>query len=62
MCPFRHSHSPADQAFWPLSMMERLGGWSSLELKRLCHAGRFSLGECRSPAKATFIFSPKAVP
>jgi hypothetical protein len=25
------------------SMMERLGGWSSLELKRLCHAGRFSL-------------------
>jgi hypothetical protein len=24
-------------------MKERLGGWSSLELKRLCYAGRFSL-------------------
>jgi hypothetical protein len=25
------------------SMMERLGGWSSLKLERLSHAGRFSL-------------------
>lgn len=43
-------------------MMERLGGWSSLELKRLCHTGRFSLSRVWTATEVTFAFSLKAVP
>jgi hypothetical protein len=42
-------------------MKERLGGWSSLELKRLCYAGRFSLPE-EVPVGVPVAFSLKVVP
>jgi hypothetical protein len=43
-------------------MKERLGGWSSLELKRLCDAGRFSLSGMWTAAEVLFAFSLKVVP